>query len=115
MTKCVALVSYDVRDGGEDYTQVSALIVTLCVLDHAGEIRHVSRPVPRPSHDGARGPAADRGSSSQRARGAATGTWQWTRHRTLKRARSLLFVAATRARDALAITWHGTPGPFLPR
>jgi superfamily I DNA/RNA helicase/mRNA-degrading endonuclease RelE of RelBE toxin-antitoxin system len=35
--------------------------------------------------------------------------------RELKRARSLLFVAATRARDALAITWHGTPSPFLPR
>ena len=30
------------------------------------------------------------------------------------RDRSLLFVAATRARDALAVTWHGTPSPFLP-
>lgn len=28
-------------------------------------------------------------------------------------ARSLLFVAATRARDSLTITWHGTPSPFL--
>jgi superfamily I DNA/RNA helicase/mRNA-degrading endonuclease RelE of RelBE toxin-antitoxin system len=34
--------------------------------------------------------------------------------RELKQARSLLFVAATRARDSLAITWHGTPSPFLP-
>ena len=35
--------------------------------------------------------------------------------RQLKQARSLLFVAATRARDTLAITWHGTPSPFLPQ
>lgn len=35
--------------------------------------------------------------------------------REMKRARSLLFVAATRARDSLSITWHGTPSPFLPR
>jgi superfamily I DNA/RNA helicase len=34
--------------------------------------------------------------------------------RELKKARSLLFVAATRARDTLAITWHGAPSPFLP-
>ena len=34
--------------------------------------------------------------------------------REVKRARSLLFVAATRARDALTISWHGTPSPFLP-
>jgi hypothetical protein len=34
--------------------------------------------------------------------------------RQLKQARSLLFVAATRARDMLAITWHGAPSPFLP-
>jgi superfamily I DNA/RNA helicase len=30
------------------------------------------------------------------------------------RDRSLLFVAATRARDDLAIFWHGTRSPFLP-
>ncbi|WP_329521368.1 UvrD-helicase domain-containing protein [Spirillospora sp. NBC_01491] len=35
--------------------------------------------------------------------------------RELQRARSLLFVAATRARDSLLISWHGTPSPFLPR
>ena len=35
--------------------------------------------------------------------------------RELKQSRSLLFVAATRARDSLAITWHGAPSPFLPR
>jgi len=29
------------------------------------------------------------------------------------RDRSLLFVAATRARDELAIFWHGTPSPFV--
>ena len=34
--------------------------------------------------------------------------------RELKQARSLLFVAATRARDAVTITWHGIPSPFLP-
>ncbi|WP_406284161.1 UvrD-helicase domain-containing protein [Embleya sp. NBC_00896] len=33
--------------------------------------------------------------------------------RELQRARSLLFVAATRARDALAISWHGEPSRFL--
>lgn len=31
-----------------------------------------------------------------------------------KRYRSLLFVAATRARDTLLITWHGAPSPYLP-
>lgn len=31
----------------------------------------------------------------------------------LRAERSLLFVAATRAREALAITWHGMPSPFL--
>ncbi|MFD7690348.1 hypothetical protein [Streptomyces sp. NPDC059781] len=36
------------------------------------------------------------------------------RHRReLQRARSLLFVAATRSRDALAISWHGAPSRFL--
>jgi superfamily I DNA/RNA helicase len=34
--------------------------------------------------------------------------------RQLRQARSLLFVAATRARDVLVITWHGAPSPFLP-
>ncbi|MCO8271806.1 AAA family ATPase [Actinoplanes sp. TRM 88003] len=34
--------------------------------------------------------------------------------REQQRDRSLLFVAATRARDDLAIFWHGTPSPFLP-
>ena len=33
--------------------------------------------------------------------------------RELKRARSLLFVAATRARDTLVVSWHGAPSPFL--
>ncbi|MGW8703588.1 3'-5' exonuclease, partial [Streptomyces eurythermus] len=31
----------------------------------------------------------------------------------MQRARSLLFVAATRARDSVDIFWHGTPSPFL--
>lgn len=48
---------------------------------------------------------------------ASVDAWQHTdpsRHRReLHRARSLLFVAATRARDALAITWHGDPSRFL--
>ncbi|MEU7118485.1 UvrD-helicase domain-containing protein [Streptomyces zaomyceticus] len=36
------------------------------------------------------------------------------RHRReLQRARSLLFVAATRARDSLDIFWHGSPSQFL--
>jgi superfamily I DNA/RNA helicase/mRNA-degrading endonuclease RelE of RelBE toxin-antitoxin system len=30
-----------------------------------------------------------------------------------RKARSLLFVAVTRARDTLAISWHGTPSPLL--
>lgn len=34
--------------------------------------------------------------------------------RELMQARSLLFVAATRARDALVISWHGQPSSFLP-
>jgi superfamily I DNA/RNA helicase len=34
--------------------------------------------------------------------------------REIQRTRSLLFVAATRARDDLAILWHGTPSRFLP-
>ncbi|MGW1728131.1 UvrD-helicase domain-containing protein [Streptomyces sp. NPDC002306] len=33
--------------------------------------------------------------------------------RELRKARSMLFVAATRARDALTVTWHGDPSPFL--
>lgn len=35
--------------------------------------------------------------------------------RERQRDRSLLFVAATRARDDLAISWHGKPSPFLPQ
>ncbi|MFK0256015.1 UvrD-helicase domain-containing protein [Streptomyces sp. NPDC090445] len=31
----------------------------------------------------------------------------------VQRARSLLFVAATRARDSVDVFWHGTPSPFL--
>ena len=34
--------------------------------------------------------------------------------RELMRARSLLFVAATRARDTLVISWNGEPSRFLP-
>ncbi|MBV2366824.1 UvrD-helicase domain-containing protein [Streptomonospora nanhaiensis] len=30
------------------------------------------------------------------------------------KARSLLFVASTRARDALTVSWHGEPSPYLP-
>ena len=38
------------------------------------------------------------------------------RHRReLQRARSLLFVAMTRARDSLDIFWHGASSPFLRR
>ncbi|MYS22506.1 UvrD/REP helicase N-terminal domain-containing protein [Streptomyces sp. DvalAA-14] len=33
----------------------------------------------------------------------------------LLRERCLLFVACTRAREALSVTWSGTPSPFLPR
>ncbi|MBP0456877.1 UvrD-helicase domain-containing protein [Streptomyces montanisoli] len=32
----------------------------------------------------------------------------------LLRERCLLFVACTRAREALSVTWHGVPSPFLP-
>ncbi|GES28547.1 UvrD-helicase domain-containing protein [Streptomyces angustmyceticus] len=34
--------------------------------------------------------------------------------RELKKSRNQLFVAATRARDTLRISWHGRPSPFLP-
>ncbi|MFI2354545.1 UvrD-helicase domain-containing protein [Streptomyces anulatus] len=34
--------------------------------------------------------------------------------REIKKSRSQLFVATTRARDALRISWHGKPSPFLP-
>ncbi|HWG99611.1 MAG TPA: UvrD-helicase domain-containing protein [Pilimelia sp.] len=33
--------------------------------------------------------------------------------RELRKARSLLFVAATRARDALSVSWHGAPSPLI--
>ncbi|MEU2335941.1 UvrD-helicase domain-containing protein [Streptomyces sp. NPDC013172] len=37
-----------------------------------------------------------------------------TRYRhEIQRARSLLFVAATRARDSVDVFWHGKPSPFL--
>ncbi|MFB6888562.1 UvrD-helicase domain-containing protein [Kitasatospora sp. NPDC056327] len=35
--------------------------------------------------------------------------------RELRKARALLFVATTRARDSLSISWHGTASRFLPR
>ncbi|MBB4790412.1 superfamily I DNA/RNA helicase [Streptomyces nodosus] len=35
-------------------------------------------------------------------------------HADLLRERCLLFVACTRAREALSVTWSGTPSPFLP-
>lgn len=48
---------------------------------------------------------------------SAVDAWERTdrlRHRReLQRARSLLFVAATRARDALTISWNGEPSRFL--
>ncbi|MFM9369909.1 UvrD-helicase domain-containing protein [Streptomyces sp. Da 82-17] len=34
--------------------------------------------------------------------------------RELRKSRNQLFVAATRARDILRISWHGAPSPFLP-
>ncbi|MFG3136602.1 UvrD-helicase domain-containing protein [Streptomyces sp. NPDC048211] len=34
--------------------------------------------------------------------------------REQRKARSLLFVATTRARDALSISWHNKPSPYLP-
>ncbi|MFJ2805056.1 UvrD-helicase domain-containing protein [Kitasatospora sp. NPDC087271] len=33
--------------------------------------------------------------------------------REVRKARSMLFVATTRARDALRVTWHGEPSPFI--
>ncbi|MDO1485897.1 UvrD/REP helicase [Rhodococcus rhodochrous] len=36
-----------------------------------------------------------------------------THERDLQRERSLLFVACTRAREQLLVTWHGDPSPFL--
>ncbi|KOU61614.1 DNA helicase [Streptomyces sp. MMG1533] len=57
------------------------------------------------------------GVSEGRVPRSSVDAWERTdppRHRReLQRARSLLFVAATRARDALAISWHGEPSRFL--
>jgi hypothetical protein len=36
-----------------------------------------------------------------------------THQQDLERERCLLFVACTRAREELLVTWHGTPSPFL--
>ncbi|WP_054815483.1 3'-5' exonuclease [Nocardia arizonensis] len=36
-----------------------------------------------------------------------------THERDIRRERSLLFVACTRAREQLAVTWHGPASPFL--
>jgi AAA domain/UvrD-like helicase C-terminal domain len=36
-----------------------------------------------------------------------------THHQDLERERCLLFVACTRAREELLVTWHGEPSPFL--
>ena len=36
-----------------------------------------------------------------------------THHLDLQRERCLLFVACTRAREQLAVSWHGDPSPFL--
>lgn len=48
---------------------------------------------------------------------ASVDAWERTdpqRHQCeSQRARSLLFVATTRARDALTLTWHGEPSRFL--
>ena len=46
--------------------------------------------------------------------GQRVGTDPARQQRELMRARSLLFVAATRARDALVISWSGQPSRFLP-
>lgn len=32
----------------------------------------------------------------------------------IQRERCLLFVACTRARESLVVSWHGTPSPLLP-
>lgn len=36
-----------------------------------------------------------------------------THDQDLERERCLLFVACTRAREELLVTWHGAPSPFL--
>jgi superfamily I DNA/RNA helicase len=36
-----------------------------------------------------------------------------THERDIRRERSLLFVACTRAREQLTVTWHGSASPFL--
>ena len=40
--------------------------------------------------------------------------WRDTDPKRYQRERPLLFVAVTRARDDLAVSWHGAPSPFLP-
>jgi superfamily I DNA/RNA helicase len=41
------------------------------------------------------------------------GTDKLRHQQDMERERSLLYVAATRARDQLSVTWHGAPSPFL--
>lgn len=36
-----------------------------------------------------------------------------THQHDMQRERCLLFVACTRAREQLAVSWHGDPSPFL--
>ncbi|MEU5697885.1 hypothetical protein [Streptomyces aurantiacus] len=53
--------------------------------------------------------------TSRRRCGAGATLVQPERHRQeQQRARSLLFVAATRARDELVVTWNGRASHFLP-
>ncbi len=62
-----------------------------------------------PAHDHRRRPG--RAGPPRQHRATSAGSARYERERL--RDRSLLFVAATRARDELAIFWHGTPSPFL--
>ncbi len=44
---------------------------------------------------------------------ASAHTDEYTHNQDIQREKCLLFVAATRAREELLVTWHGEPSPFL--
>lgn len=121
-------------------TPLDALAVCLPTKDLATSVLHGLREAGIPSveltHDGLKGRDCVRIGTMHRFKGLEfqrmiiagatdglvprSGIDRWrdtepTRYRReIQRTRSLLFVAATRARADLTILWHGTPSRFLP-
>ena len=83
-------------------------------LAHSALIQDTPRWQARgPSNTGEVRPHPDRSRQPQPVPGRAGRTREWT-PQELVRARSLLFMAVPRARDELAVIWHGRPSAFLP-